>query len=281
MHAAREGWVKGLPPYIGFGTLDPSSIYETNGTVKAKYKSGAETVYDVSVSAVRSEIVEYFEGKELSRSIGQELSQAFFYHMMGLPMHDHPRLQELFTEIATGRNINVICSPKRNFVMCPAGFGFGLRLPVTSSNRATWEAFSGWLEDCGDTAPLKPEVTQGGHILKLSAEGNVLVESVTIADCSTLLINHKRAVDLITESGLILTVKEHRLTVLPIQELAAGRLTVYPGDEDRGYVTFSVLPLSQAKLAEHGLVELFREVSLKLIAGSDGNGFSDGHRPQN
>ena len=281
MHAAREGWVKGLPPYLGFGTLDPSSIYETNGTVKAKYKSGAETVYDVSVSAVRSEIVEYFEGKELSRSIGQELSQAFFYHMMGLPMNDHPRLQELFTEITRERNINVICSPKRNFVMYPAGFGFGLRLPVTSSNRATWEAFSGWLGDCGDTAPLKPEVTQEGHILKLSAEGNVLVESVTIADCSTLLISLKRAVDLIVESGLILTVKEHRLTVLPIQELAAGRLTVYPGDEDRGFLTFSVLPLSQAKLAEHGLIELFGEISLKLLAGSDGNGFSDGHRPPN
>ena len=137
MHAAREGWVKGLPPYIGFGTLDPSSIYETNGTIKAKYKSGAETVYDVSVSAVRSEIVEYFEGKELSRSIGQELSQAFFHHMMGLPMDDHPRLQKIFIEITAGLNINVICSPKRNFVMYPAGFGFGLRLPVTISNRAT------------------------------------------------------------------------------------------------------------------------------------------------
>ncbi len=144
-------------------------------------------------------------------------------------------------------------------------------MPVISSNRATWEAFSGWLEDCGDTAPLKPEVTQEGHILKLSAEGNVLVESVTIADCSTLLINLKRAVDLIVESGLILTVKEHRLTVLPILELPAGRLTVYPGDEDRGFLTFSVLPLTQEKLAEHRLVELFREVSLQLLSNLPGD----------
>ena len=167
-HDARKEQAGALPPYLGLGTLDPSSTYEANGTVKAKYKSGTETIYDVAVSAQRSEIVEYFEGKELSRSFGQELSQAFFYHMMGLPIDEHPRLQELFTEITMGRNINVLCSPKHNFVMYPAGFGFGLHLPVTSSNRATWEAFSGWLEDCGDTAPLKLEVTQEGHILKLS-----------------------------------------------------------------------------------------------------------------
>jgi hypothetical protein len=166
---------------------------------------------------------------------------------------------------------NGTLNAKYKFVMYPAGFGFGLRLPVTSSNRATWEAFSGWLEDCGDAAPLKPETTQEGHILKLSAEGNVLVESVTIADCSTLLINLKDAVDLIMESGLILSEKEHRLTILPIQELAAGRLTVYPGDEDRGFVTFSVLPLTQAKLAEHGLEGLLREGSLQLLSNLPGN----------
>ena len=271
MNAARKRRIEALPPYLGLGILDRSSIYKTDGVIKAKYKSGRETIYDVYVGAQRSEIVEYFEGKELSRSFGQGLGQAFFYHMMGLPMDDHPRLQQLFTEITTGRNINVICSPKRNFVMYPAGFGFGLRLPVTSSNRATWEAFSGWLEDCGEAAPLRPETKHEGHILKLSAEGNVLVESVTIADCSTLLINLKRSVDLIMESGLILSEKEHRLTVLPIQELAAGRLTVYPGDESRGFLTFSVLPLTQAKLAEHGLVELFREVSLQLLSNLPGD----------
>jgi hypothetical protein len=270
-HKARKRQANALPSYLGLATLDPSSKHVANGTVKAKYKSGTETVYDVAVSAQRSEIVEYFEGKELSRSIGQELSQAFFYHMMGLPMDDHPRLQELFTSITTGRNIYVSFSPRHNFVMYPAGFGFGLRLPVTSSNRATWEAFSGWLEDCGDAAPLKPETTQEGHILKLSAEGDVLVESVTISDYSTLLINLRDAVDLIMESGLVLSEKEHRLTVLPIQELAASQLSVHPGDEDRGFVTFSVLPLTREKLAEHGLVKLFREVSLQLLSNLPGN----------
>ena len=269
-NAARKKRIEALPPYLGLGILDPSSIYETDGVLKAKYKSGAETVYDVSVSAVRSEIVEYFDGRELSRSTHRTLGQAFLIHMMGLPMNNHSRLQELFTEITTGRNINVSCSPKRNFVMYPAGFGFGLRLPVTSSNRATWEAFSGWLEDCGDTAPLRPEMTQEGHILKLPAEGNVLVESVTIADCSTLLINLKHAVDLIIESGIVLSGKEHRLTVAPIQELVPGRLIVHPGDESRGFMTFSVLPLTRAELDEHGLEDLFREVSLGLLASTSG-----------
>ena len=92
--------------------------------------------------------------------------------------------------------------------------------------------------ECAATAPLKPEVTQEGHILKLSAEGNVLVESVTIADCSTLLLNLEAAVDLIMESGIVLSGKEHRLTVAPIQELAAGRLIVHPGDDGRGFLTF-------------------------------------------
>ncbi len=155
--------------------------------------------------------------------------------------------------------------------MYPAGFGFGLRLPVTSSNRTTREAFSGWLEDCGDTAPLRPEMTQEGHILKLSTEGDVLVESVTIAECSTLLIKLKPAVDLIVESGLVLPEKENRLTVLPFQESAASLLRVHPGDEDRGFLTFSVLPLSQAKLTEHGLAELFREGSLQLLSNLPGN----------
>jgi len=263
---ARKRQADALPPYLGLGILDPSSTYETNGIVRAKYKSAAETVYDVSVSAQRSEIVEYFEGKELSRSIGQGLGQAFFYHMMGLPIDEHPRLQELFTEITTGRNINVICNPKHKFVIYPVGIGFLLHLPVTNSNRATWKAFSGWLEDCGDTAPLRTELTHKGHILKLSSQGDVLVESVTIAECSTILIRLKSAVDLIVESGLVLPEKENRLTVMPFQESAASQLRVYPGDEDRDFLTFSVLPLTQAKLDEHGLVELFREASLQLLS---------------
>ena len=275
MNAARKGWVKGLPPYLGLGILDPSSIYETNGTVKAKYKSGTETVYDVSVSAVRSEIVEYFEGKELSRSIGQELSQAFFYHMMGIPMDDHPRLQELFAEIATGRNIYISFCPDRKLVTYPAGYLFGMRLPITIANRATWEAFAGWLEDCGEAAPLKFDTAQDGFVLKLSTDGNVLLDEVTIADCSTLLLNLEAAVDLIMESGIVLSGKEHRLTVAPIQELAPGRLTVHPGDEGRGFLTFSVLPLTRAKLEEHRLEDLFREVSLGLLASSSRGGLME------
>jgi len=268
---ARKRLADTLPHYLGLGILDPSSTYERNGMVKAKYKSGTETIYDVAVSAQRSEIVEYFGGKELARSVGQKLGQAFFYHMMGLPIEDHPRLQELFAEITTGRNVYVLCNPKRKFVMYPGGICFVLHLPVTSSNRATWEAFAGWLEDCGDTTPLRTELIQEGHILKLSPQGEVLVESVTIAECSTLLIKLKAAVDLIVESGLVLPEKENRLAVMPFQESAASQLRIYPGDEDRGFLTFSVLPLSQAKLAEHGLVELFREVSLQLLANPPGN----------
>jgi len=270
-NAARKKRIEALPPYLGLGTLDPSSQCVANGIVKAKYKSGTETIYGVSVSAQRSEIVEYFEGEELSRSVGQGLGQAFFYHMMGLPMDEHPRLQELFAEIAARGNIYISFSPDRKLVTYPAGYLFGLRLPITIANRATWEAFAGWLEDCGEAAPLKFSVTQDGFILKLSADGNVLLDEVTIADCSTLLLNLEAAVDLIMESGMVLSGKEHRLTVVPIQDLAKGRLTVHPGDEDRGFLTFSVLPLSRAKLAEQGLVELFREVSLQLLSSLPGN----------
>jgi len=265
-HEARNKQADGLPHYLGLGTLDPSSKYVANGMVKAKYKSGAETVYEVSVSAQRSEIVEYFEGKELGRSIGQGLGQAFFYHMMGIPIGDHPRLQELFAEITTGRNINIITSPKRKFALYPGGIIFVLHLPINASNRATWEAFTGWQDDLGNTDPLRPESIHDGHILKLSSRGEVLVESVTIAEYSTLLIRLKPAIDLIMESGLVLPDKENRLTVMPFQESTAGQLRIYPGDEARGFLTFSVLPLSQAKLAEHGLVELFREASLEFLS---------------
>jgi hypothetical protein len=270
-HEARNKQAGVLPHYLGLGTLDPSSTYEANGMIKAKYKLGTETIYDVAVSAQQSEIVEYFGGKELARSVGQKLGQAFFYHMMGLPIEDHPRLQELFTEITTGRNIHVLCNPKHKFVMYPAGICFVLNLPVASSNRATWEAFTGWQDDLDNTDPLRPESIHGGHILKLSSQGDVLVESVTIAKYSTLLIRLKPAVDLIVESGLVLPEKENRLTVMPFQESAASRLRIYPGDEDRGFLTFSVLALSQAELAEHGLVELFREGSLQLLSNLPAN----------
>ena len=107
MNAAREGWVKGLPPYIGIGTLDPSSISESGGVLRATYKSGTETVYDVFVSTQRSEIVEYFEGWELSRSTHRALGQAYLIYLMGLPMDDHPRLRELFSRIRADRNIYI------------------------------------------------------------------------------------------------------------------------------------------------------------------------------
>ncbi len=270
-HEARNKKAGVLPHYLGLGTLDPSSTYEGNGMIKAKYKLGTETIYDVAVSAQQSEIVEYFQGAVLSRSIGQGLGDAFFRHMMGLPIEDHPRLQELFTEITAGRNVYALCNPKRKFVMYPGGICFVLNLPVASSNRATWEAFTGWQNDLNNTDPLRPESIHGGHILKLSSQGDVLVESVTIAQYSTLLIRLKPAVDLIVESGLVLPEKENRLAVMPFQESTAGQLRVYPGDEDRGFLTFSVLPLSQAKLAEHGLVELFREGSLQLLSNLPGN----------
>jgi len=265
-HEARNKQADALPHYLGLGTLDPSSKYVANGMVKAKYKLGSETIYDVAVSAQRSEIVEYFQGAVLSRSIGQGLGNAYFHHMMGLPIGDHPRLQELFAEITAGRNINVITDPKHKFVMYPAGIWFLLHLPVTASNHATWEAFTGWQDDLGNTDPLRPESIRESHILKLSSRGEVLVESVTIAEYSTLLIRLKPAIDLIMESGLVLPEMENRLTVMPFQESAEGQLRIYPGDDARGFLTFSVLHLSQAKLAEHGLVELFREGSLQLLS---------------
>ncbi len=146
-----------------------------------------------------------------------------------------------------------------------------LNLPVAGSNRATWEAFTGWQNDLDNTDPLRLESIHSGHILKLSSQGEVLEESVTIAEYSTLLIRLKPAVDLIMESGLVLPEKENRLTVMPFQESAASQLRVYPGDEDRGFLTFSVVPLSQAKMSEHGLVELFREGSLQLLSNLPGN----------
>ena len=268
---ARKRLADALPPYLGLGTLDPSSRFERNGKIKAKYKSGTETIFDVAVSAQRSEIVEYFRGAVLSRSIGQGLGEAYFRHMMGLPIEDHPRLQELYTEITKGRNINIITNPKRKFVMYPAGICFVLNLPIAGSNRATWDAFTGWQDDLDNPDPLRPESIHEGHVLKLSTQGEVLVEGVTIAKYSTLLIRLKTAVDLIVESGLVLPEKENRLTVMPFQESTAGQLRVYPGDEARGFLTFSVLPLSQEKMAEHGLVELFREVSLQLLSNLPGN----------
>ncbi|MFQ5921401.1 MAG: hypothetical protein ACE5M4_01015 [Anaerolineales bacterium] len=79
MNLARERWIKDLPPYLGLGFLDPSSMYETSGMLKAKYKSGRETVYDVCVGAQRSEIVEYFASQELSWSTHRTLGQAFLF----------------------------------------------------------------------------------------------------------------------------------------------------------------------------------------------------------
>ncbi len=74
-HEARKRLAATLPPIRGLGILDPSSTYETNGMVRVKYKSGTETIYDVAISAQQSEIVEYFQGAVLGRSLGQELGE--------------------------------------------------------------------------------------------------------------------------------------------------------------------------------------------------------------
>ena len=270
MNAAREGWIKGLPPYIGFGTLDPSSISESGGVLTATYKSREETVYEVRVGAERSEIVEYFEGRELSRSTHRTLGQAFLIHMMRLPMDDHPRLRKLFRQIAVGRNININFYVDQGLVTYPAGYLFSLRLPITSANRAAWEVFADRVEQAGEAAPLKLLTENEGYILKLTVDGDVLVEEVAIAHCSALLFNLEGALDFIWESGAVLPVKEHRLTVMPIEELALGRLVVYPGDKCRGFLTFSALPLTPAELKEYGIEDLFREVSLGLLASTSG-----------
>ncbi len=264
MNLAREGWVKDLPPYIGFGTLDPSSISESDGVLTATYKSGTETVYEVRVG------VEYFGGQELSRTTGRRLGEAFLYRMIGLAMDHHPRLQELFNKIRADRNIRINFNVDQGLVTFPAGYLFGLRQPITSANRAAWELFADRLKEAGKAAPLKLLAVIEGFILKLTADGDVLIEEVAIAHCSSLLLNVEDALDLIWESDAVPAEKEHRLTVMPVETLAVDRLIVYPGDESRGFLTFSVLPLTRAEFEEFGLEDLFREVSLGLLASISG-----------
>ncbi|MFQ5921402.1 MAG: hypothetical protein ACE5M4_01020 [Anaerolineales bacterium] len=181
-------------------------------------------------------------------------------------MDKHPRLQELFSKIAAGRNIYINFPVAQGLVTYPAGYLFGLRQPITSANRSAWGLFADRLRDAGKAAPLKLVAVKEGFILKLTAAGVVLREEVAIADHSTLLLHLQDALDLICESDAVPGEKEQRLTVMSVEDLARGRLIVYPGDESRGFLPFSVLPLTHSKLEKHGLEDLYREVSLRLPA---------------
>jgi hypothetical protein len=275
MCAAIEGSIKGLPPYIGFGVLDPSSISEADGVLTAKYLADGEIACEARLQQGRAELVEYFAGEEIGRSTGRRLGEAFLLQAYGWSDADHPRLRRLREQYGPQRNIYLDFNSDPPCVTFPAGSILGLQLPLAGSQRAAWDALAGRLAAAGRAAPIRAVSLKQGLVLKLLDGGAVRVEQVDLAYGAAILRHLPEALELLGGSGVIAVEKEHRLTVLPAEQFVEGRLTAYPGDPSRGFLTFSVLAATRAELEQYRLRELFHELSLKLlqaIAGSAPSG---------
>jgi len=159
------------------------------------------------------------------RATGRRLGEAFLLHMLGRPMLDHPRLAKLLGRDGAGRNVCVNLYEEPRVVTFPAGYILSLRQPVTIGNRAAWEALEQRVKLAGSPASLRLAGVSEGFILKLPPSGAVLRERVAIAHATTLLLHLQDVLDLICESGVVPAEKEYRLTVMPIELLAGGRLT--------------------------------------------------------
>jgi len=140
--------VQNMPPYLGFGTLDPESVRPDGGRLTARYQcADGATAYSVDWRSGRCLLEAQFEGEPISISGGRDLQHALFQSFLGLaePAED-PRFVDLCRRVVDSGNIyfqfpRPFLRGGPGYLYYPAGLLFSLRLPIVWENRPAWDVF--------------------------------------------------------------------------------------------------------------------------------------------
>jgi hypothetical protein len=258
--------LEALPDCLGLGILDSNSVEINPDELVADYKIEGEVIYRVSISEKNFQIVELLDGLVIATTSEHvSLQETFFHHLVSQPPYQSKRFEWLFHRLADNRNINVRFALKSQFLYYPSGYIFSLRQPIVNSNKTILNRLNNPLVDVSDQANPKLSTIREGVILRLQQTGEVAVEHIQVADFSTPLDQLVNSVDLIWQSGLVPKEKEYQLTVLDSSMASAGNVSIYLGDIERGFVTFSVIVTEGTDLDLEQVQNNFRNSSFQLL----------------
>lgn len=254
-----------LPDYLGLGILAGNSIAIIRDKVYADYIWENEILYHVTVGKSTFQIVEFFGGKQIATTSGNEsLQKTFFSHLISQPPYQSKLFERLFHKLADNRNINVRFPRQPRYLYYPAGYIFALRQPIVNNNKSTLIKIEQNLVSSQDSG-IKLESKRSGVIMKLLKNGKVLVEQIEVADFGCTLFHLAQSVDILWESGVVPNEKEYRLTVMDSSETPAGNISVYLGDISRGFLTYSVIVTEGAELDMTEVQNTFGNSSIQFL----------------
>ncbi len=249
-----------LPEYLGLGVLDRTSIQRTKGSTSARYLSGDDTVYQVTVSSHKGELVEFYEGREIGRRVESSLIQTFFLHWAESNPEKNPRFGAMLTHIREDLGLHFIFSPQ--YIFFPAGFIFTIRFPMTEQDRQSWMLLRDKLTS--GSGLLRSEREGAGAILRMPTRGGVTTEHVTIVDCSAMMIHLLDSLEVLSSKGMNRREEEYRPVVMNATE--QGYIRLHPLRDDRGFLAYSVLPLDLPTVSLEQAIQKFQQAAQSLRA---------------
>ncbi len=254
-----------LPWHLGLGLLDKKSVVFSKGTLTANYTFDNEILYKVSIDNTRSHITEFLDGQPKAYTSGEEKFEIiFFKHLQSELPYKSQLFERLYHKLTDGRNINVIFATQPRFLYFPSGYLFSLRQPIISANQSIFSAIEQKLAE-STNENLNPITKRDGAILKLLKNGTVSTEQVMIVDFSSTLFHLAESVDYLWASGIVPKQIEYRLNVLDSSMTPPGNITVYLGDYDRGFITYSIVLTQGADLSIQQIQTIFKERSMTLF----------------
>ncbi len=254
-----------LPDYLGLGVLATNSIVNSKGQVSAYYMWDSEILYKITVGKSTYQIDEFFNGKQIATTSGDEsLQKTFFNHLVSQPPYQSKQFERLFHKLADDRNVNVRFASQPRYLYYPAGYIFALRQPIVSSNKSILSTIEKNLASLHDDS-INLESQREGVIVKLSKNGKVVVEQVKVVDFSCTLFHLVQSVSMLWKSGIVPKQMEYRLNVMDSSETTAGNITIYLGDISRNFLTFSVIVTEGANLDMVEVQKNFIDSSIQLL----------------
>jgi hypothetical protein len=254
-----------LPSYLGLGILDVQSINYNKEITIANYIFDNEIIYQVKTTPIQCEFTEYLNGKFNGMSVGTDLKDCFIRHMLSIPPYANRRFEQLYNKITGDRNIYIKFQEKPEVIFYPAGYIFGLRIPIVQGNYMFYQKMKKNLENSDNPVHIKMEGEHPGILFRMTTEGKIEIEEITLFDCTAILTHLVKVVQYIWDSRVILPEKEYRLYIADFSEIATSGLPVFLGSPENGFLTFSVFRTDQVTFDLQELTKTFNQLSIRLL----------------
>jgi hypothetical protein len=241
-----------LPPYLGYGILDPESARYENGELYANYvfECDGSVVHEVRWNTKFCMLFTYCHGTSGNISYFPDLRYALLYDCRSWNLHEDDCYLFLSREISRLGNTYVNC-PEPDAKMgsadfYPAGKIFILSLPLAGKT----EKYFGFLEQIKDSEIIKFSRERKGHVIVLNKDSKVTIQPSIIAEFDTPLAHLFSAAKAIVDAGIINDSKINRLIINECYDAENLIMKTFIGDSQYSYygIVFREFPEDKFEL---------------------------------